>query len=965
MKNLFKIPVMIMICFFIGHSAFAALTADFIANQPIVMAGNPIQFTDLSTGNPTTWEWDFENDGTIDSYEQNPEWTYEEIGIYSVSLTISDGTNNDTELKEDYITVIEVQFPILVSATPGWGTITLLWEPIPGTKTDHFNFEGGNPADPVWTIYIGEATCDGTDMETGDEIGIFDGNLLVGSFTLDQVCTPENQFENDLIAFQTLTNGPGYNPGNTFTLVAWDESEQIESYSFEYTFSNPYGDAFTGDVFPGGDGQYSMAEFTFSTVYIPPVFNVYYENGTLIAAGVEGNTYTDIILKTKYLYCYYVTQIMECGIESNPSNILCAYLQPPLYGVVAGTVTNGIYHVEGAIITLEGTSQTAISGLNGVYMIERVAQGTYNVTVNAEGYSTETKYDQSVVYGETTMVDFTLSGIQTYNLIAGYQFVSTSFIPENLDMLVVVEEILNDNLDFIRNSQGLSLRKIGPYWVNGIGDWIIDEGYLVKMFADDSFSINGTLIDPSTPIFLETGFQFVCFFPESPMDALIAFETIIGDDLDFVRNSQGQTLRKIGPNWVNGIGDCQSGEGYLIKMFADGELIYLSGEEGITSINENFQGQVNYENINISGWLNINEIGSRKWLGRQEYYFNILAQATSYNSNEENIFWLITPKIALDEMNSPVFSFESAQAFWTHDGLSVLISTDFDGLDINAATWTPLDCIIAGQNHPFLQWIHSGLIDLSSYSGSAYITFRYEGNDNAGETTFYRIDNVILDDENKSTKSVTSFEKSEKHWNNVIGDPSRPVWTIYFEKGNFERGDEIAVFDGENIVGIGFVESDNILDNDIPVFSNLYEADGKPIIKAWDKSENLEYIINDYTFSNPYGDAWTENVFPTEDGEYSLLQFSITGVSDENVINDISIYPNPSEGIFNILIEGVSGTVQIKVFDVHGNDYRFFEIEGTNNIITEKLDLTELSTGVYFISFSGKDFSRVKKIVIQ
>jgi len=949
---------MMMISFFIAHSAFAELVADFSVDQTIVMAGNPIQFTDLSTGNPTSWEWDFENDGTIDSYEQNPEWTYNEIGIYSVSLIVSDGTNEDTELKEDYITVIEAQFPILISATGGWGTITLLWEPIPGTKTNHFNFEGGDPSSPLWTIYLSEATFYETDMEAGDEIGIYDGNLLVGAFTLDQVCTPDNQFENDLKVFSILTNGPGYNQGNTFTLVAWDESEQMESYSYDYTFSNPYGDAYTGDVFPSGDGPYSIAEFTFSDGYIP-TFNVFYMDGTLIAAGVEGNTYTDIILKTKDEYCYYVTQIMECGIESNPSNIECIWWSPPLYGVIAGTITNGISPIEGVVITLEETSQTAISGLNGVYTFERVEYGTYNVSVSAEGYSSETKYDQSVVYGETTMVDFTLSGIQTYNLVTGYQFVSTSFIPENPDMLVVVEEILNDNLDFVRNSLGQTLRKIGLNWVNGIGDWIVDEGYLVKMFVDDSFSINGYLIDPSSPILLETGFQFVSYFPEAPMNALDAFTTIIGDDLDFIRNSQGQTLHKIGPNWVNGIGDCRQGEGYLIKMFADGELVYLTGEEGITSINENFQGQYDSEDINILGWLNINEIGSRKWLGREDYDFNIFAQATSHNSNEENIFWLITPKIALDEMNSPVFSFESAQAFWNHDGLSVLISTDFDGSDIPAATWTPLDCIIASQNHPFLQWIYSELIDLSSYSGSAYIAFRYEGNDNADETTFYRIDNVILDDENKNNESVVLIEKSKKHWSNLIGDPSRPIWTIYFEKGALEQGDEIAIFDGENIVGAGLVTSDNILDNDIPVFSNLYEVGSKPIIKTWDKSENKEYVLINYTFSNPYGDAWTKNVFPAEDEEYSLLHFSTLGVSDESIKNNISISPNPTKDVINIVSDEIIN--KIEIMNLSGQSL----ISSVENSQKIQLNVKNYSSGVYIIKIHTQKSIISKKFTIN
>ena len=49
-----------------------------------------VQFTDSSSGeNIQNWEWDFQNDGTIDSYEQNPEYTYQDTGYYSVSLTIN------------------------------------------------------------------------------------------------------------------------------------------------------------------------------------------------------------------------------------------------------------------------------------------------------------------------------------------------------------------------------------------------------------------------------------------------------------------------------------------------------------------------------------------------------------------------------------------------------------------------------------------------------------------------------------------------------------------------------------------------------------------------------------------------------------------------------------------------------------------------------------------------------------
>ncbi|MCX6671533.1 MAG: FG-GAP-like repeat-containing protein, partial [Euryarchaeota archaeon] len=84
------------------------ITAEFTAAPLSGTVPLVVQFTDLSTAENTTitsWEWDFENDGTIDSNDQNPTWTYTEVGMYTVSLTVSDGDISDTETKDDYIAV--------------------------------------------------------------------------------------------------------------------------------------------------------------------------------------------------------------------------------------------------------------------------------------------------------------------------------------------------------------------------------------------------------------------------------------------------------------------------------------------------------------------------------------------------------------------------------------------------------------------------------------------------------------------------------------------------------------------------------------------------------------------------------------------------------------------------------------------------------------------------------------------
>ena len=93
------------------------INADFEADPLSGIAPLTVQFTDLSTPQDsiTIWEWDFDYDGTIDSYEQDPECTYTEQGTYTVSLTVSDGINVDTEIKVDYINVSTIPEQLLLS----------------------------------------------------------------------------------------------------------------------------------------------------------------------------------------------------------------------------------------------------------------------------------------------------------------------------------------------------------------------------------------------------------------------------------------------------------------------------------------------------------------------------------------------------------------------------------------------------------------------------------------------------------------------------------------------------------------------------------------------------------------------------------------------------------------------------------------------------------------------------------
>jgi PKD repeat protein len=64
-----------------------------------------VTFTDLGTGQPTNWAWDF-GDGTT-STEQHPTHTYTAAGHYTVSLTVSNPLGSNTRIVPECVIVTE------------------------------------------------------------------------------------------------------------------------------------------------------------------------------------------------------------------------------------------------------------------------------------------------------------------------------------------------------------------------------------------------------------------------------------------------------------------------------------------------------------------------------------------------------------------------------------------------------------------------------------------------------------------------------------------------------------------------------------------------------------------------------------------------------------------------------------------------------------------------------------------
>ncbi|MFH2094063.1 MAG: T9SS type A sorting domain-containing protein, partial [Bacteroidota bacterium] len=240
------------------------VTAQFTGNPTTVVEGGSVAFTNQSTGSITSWTWSFPGGSPSSFNGQNPPAiTYSTAGSYNVSLVVSDGTNNDTELKTNYITVIPagtggcdtLRYPLAgtemiygaqpggyLSGNNGYGDLA---------KVDYFDSYA--PATQIdgalikFGVATGNGTCrvavwNGTSGSPGTMIGYKDVNI-------SQIITDVNNTQYTSVTFTTPITIPGAfflgvvlptSAGDTVAIITNDDGESSPNTAWEQWSDNSW-----------------------------------------------------------------------------------------------------------------------------------------------------------------------------------------------------------------------------------------------------------------------------------------------------------------------------------------------------------------------------------------------------------------------------------------------------------------------------------------------------------------------------------------------------------------------------------------------------------------------------------------------------------------------------------------------------------------------------------------------------
>ena len=602
--------------------------ADFEANTTSILEGQSVNFTDLSSNSPTSWLWEFSGGSPTSSTQQNPTVVYNNAGNFSVKLTAGNATGSDTETKINYITVGSLPecagiIAPLNAATDVALTSNLQWSPADETTGYKIYFGTDNPPtnienstdlgnvllyDPTilnyetmyfWKIIAynqyGDATACSTWSFTTEDEPILAPPCV--SFI-----TPENEATEISIS----------------SLLEWNLINEADGYKIFFGSDNPPTNIENGTDLGNTEIYIPTAALSYSTTYFWQIiaYNLGGEATTCETWSFttedepQPQTHFVPVWTSSFnpMSVFVVTATVEnidllpgdeigiFDIDPTSGNEICVGV-----GILSEILQGGDY-LEIIASMDDASNPNQANGFTPgneiIYKFYNNAQGEIgNISANYPFQG----YDENYTSQGTAFVELsnTASISQTIALQSGWNMISFMAEPENMDMLIIVQPLIDQELFYkILDENGGSVFHL-PFpppngqWSNTIGDMACTEGYYLKVFDNCELSTQGSPGIMPMEIALVEGWNMISYPCIEPTDAMNVLQALIDAEVLYkVVDENGGSIFHLPfplPNgqWSNTIGNFESGEGYYIKVT---DNIILTVDE--PTKNSMFEGQL-------------------------------------------------------------------------------------------------------------------------------------------------------------------------------------------------------------------------------------------------------------------------------------------------------------------------------------------------------------------------------------
>ena len=402
-------------------------------------APHTTQFLNQSTGSVSSIQWLFPGGTPSVATWNNPTVTYPNPGVYTVTLTVTNGGGSDTETKTDYITVWgppELDYDYVQSGNTvtidnnTQGDYTYLWDfgdgyttvsPSPyhtytqggtytitvtatdacGTDTDSFEVTIADPPTAAFTANetesCGAFTVSYTNQSTGSGntyLWTFPGGIPATSTQVNPTVTYLSVGTRNVTL--TATNASGSDTETKFDYISIlqnpiaDFTSSVDGNTVDFTFTGSAADSYAWNF---GDGN--------TSTQVNPT-HTYTANGTYVVTLTASNECGDAV-KTQNVVIFVETAPTADFTANDTEG--CAPFTVTFNNASSANATSFAWTFAGGTPATSTAANPTVTFANA---------GTYNVTLtatNSAGSDTETK-NNFISVGTTPTADFntTVSG---------------------------------------------------------------------------------------------------------------------------------------------------------------------------------------------------------------------------------------------------------------------------------------------------------------------------------------------------------------------------------------------------------------------------------------------------------------------------------------------------------------------------------------------------------------------------
>jgi len=981
---------------YINAGGVIPLVSNFVADTVVVL-GDTAHFTDLSTGNPTSWQWDFENDGTIDSEEQNPEWVYNEAGLYSVSLTVSDETkDSSTKIKEDYIwvfdTVIIINDPasqslcendsLFFSVEATGDSLTYQWQKdemdISGTKANVLVFE------KVQLTEAGNYRCIVANPVSSDT----STSALLTVYPLPVV----NLGSDTAICFgNTIT----FNAGGGFSSYLWNNGSTLQTFTIN-TPGTYWVDVTSSDLCssrdsivliindpPFADFEYFQScddyVVSFSDLSAPG-------NGDIISwtwnfgdAGSGQNTST--VQNPDHLYplsgfynvTLQVTDINGCSHDTTKTIQVSETLSVDLdtgFTTCSGNTVDIVPVITGGLPPYEYLWRTASDTLSTDSVLNLHIDS--NITIFLE--VTDANMCQA---GD----DLTINVSQVYE---GEEICLVTLDVESQKNTIVWEKTFGEGTEYFNIYKDYSNALIATIPFDDYSTFIDissqpeQKRHTYWISAVDSCGNESELSNSHTTMLLSISILY-------PTGLKLEWNDYVGYTYDKFYIYKGFSLN----NFF--LIDSTPNDNYAneyIDPVTPNERVYY--RISITKENPCFPSgdkagpfKQSLSNIADNGLQSMDL--SQGWNGISTFVI-------PNEANVEDLFRSVENKLAI--LQNPYGIYWPAQNIntlgnWnTYIGYQIKMANadqflvygspvENKTLQLNTNSWNLIPVLSESNinvDHVFphtdsvfvkesvgwrMYWPKYGINTLGFLSpGKSYFVF----------SEYLESVNFEVEDKNKAELNYQPGFTNITPWNDVVNSPGSHSLAIESRAlQNLKDGDLIGAFTPSGICA-GMIETQDkptgLTANAGDPYSEATDGfiEGEPIYyKLYRPSTGETFNLDvEYDSNHDHKGIFKVNSISV----ISDIKLSAVSVN-ESLANNIRIFPNPTDGKLEITIDGLNENVTGRIFDLRNKEYFRFEMDEANQDFKKQIDLSAFPPGIYLINITGESVNFVEKVVVM